>query len=90
MRIALDATYSVDPYPSGIAIYSREILNGLAAAHPHDSFLHCYHAKQFRKYAGLECRTSDAACFFPPLPTFEADIFHALNQRVDRRPAKKL
>ena len=31
MRIALDATYSVDPHPSGIAVYSEELLRGLAA-----------------------------------------------------------
>jgi glycosyltransferase involved in cell wall biosynthesis len=25
---------------------------------------------------------------FPPLPTFRADLFHGLNQRVDKRPAR--
>ncbi|HVY93005.1 MAG TPA: hypothetical protein VHA14_09660, partial [Bryobacteraceae bacterium] len=31
MRIALDATYSVGSALSGVGVYSRELLNGLAA-----------------------------------------------------------
>ncbi len=84
MRIALDATYSVDPHPSGIAIYSRELLSGLARMFPQDEFLHCYRAKQFTNARGRR------RLLLPPLPTFRADLFHALNQRVDRRPAKKV
>ncbi len=30
------------------------------------------------------------ALLLPPFPTFRADVFHALNQRVDRRPAKRV
>ncbi len=88
MRIALDATYSVDPNPSGIAIYSREILNGLAAEHPEDRFLHCYRPKQFGKPAERSFQNVGRRLLLPPVPTFRADIFHALNQRIDRRPAK--
>jgi len=87
VRIALDATYSVDPYPSGIAIYSREILNGLAAQHPEDRFLHCYRTKQFSKSAHSRLQNVGRRLLLPPLPTFRADIFHALNQRIDRRTA---
>ena len=90
MRIALDATYSVDPYPSGIAVYSREILDGLAAAHPGDRFLHCYRPKQFRKVRRHRMPNVRRRLLLPPFSTFEADIFHALNQRIDRRPAKKV
>jgi hypothetical protein len=46
VRIALDASYSVDPRPSGIAVYSAEILNGLTAAYPRDEFLHCDRARK--------------------------------------------
>ncbi len=86
MRIALDATYSVDPQPSGIGVYSAEILNGLASAYPHDEFLHCYRA---RKYWNAP-RTSRKRLLLSSFPTFRADLFHALNQRLDRRPAKKV
>ncbi len=90
MRIALDATYSVDPQPSGIAVYSREILNGLADAHPEDSFLHCYRAKQFRRTAAPDQPNVSRRLLLPPLPTFRAGVFHALNQRIDRRPARRV
>jgi glycosyltransferase involved in cell wall biosynthesis len=88
VRIALDATYSVDANPSGIAVYSRELLDGLAAAHPEDEFFHCYRAKQFPAAGHPHCANVNRRLLLPPLPTFRVDIFHALNQRVDRRPAK--
>ncbi len=81
MRIALDATYSIDNHPSGIAVYSREILQGLSPAYPADSFLHYYRPKQFRQAAKprhLLLPISNGALTRP-------EIFHALNQRVDRR-----
>lgn len=84
MQIALDATYSIDKYPSGIAVYSQEILNGLAAAHPSDAFVHYYRLKQFRfatksKYANVANKP------LLPFSLTKPQIFHALNQRADRR-----
>jgi O-antigen biosynthesis alpha-1,2-mannosyltransferase len=90
VRIALDATYSVDPTPTGIAVYSRELLHGLAAAHPKEEFLHCYRPKQFRRALSPDFRNVRRRVLLPPLPTFRADLFHALNQRVDWRPARKV
>jgi glycosyltransferase involved in cell wall biosynthesis len=90
VRIALDATYSVDPQPSGIAVYSREILNGLADAHREDGFLHCYRPKQFNRTTAPVQPNVSRRLLLPPLPTFRADVFHALNQRVDRRPARRV
>ena len=90
MRIALDATYSVDQHPSGIAIYSRELLSGLAKTFPEDNFLHCYRLKRFKGAPSPAFRNVKRCVLQPPLTTFRADLFHALNQRVDRRPAKKV
>jgi glycosyltransferase involved in cell wall biosynthesis len=90
VRVALDATYSIDPHPSGIAVYSGQILKGLAAQHPEDSFLHCYRPKQFRNVRGGAEANVRRRVLLPPLPTFRADIFHALNQRVDKRQARKV
>jgi len=91
VRVALDATYSIDPRPSGIAVYSRELLRGLAAAHPEDEFLHCYRLKQFLRARGERQQPNvHRRLLIPPVPTFRARIFHALNQRVDRRPAKNV
>ncbi len=86
MRVALDATYSIDKHPSGIAVYSREILNGLAEAHPNDSFLPYYRPKQYRQAPAPR---------YPLVPVFsnlfgKPDIFHALNQRVDRRLGRRV
>jgi glycosyltransferase involved in cell wall biosynthesis len=88
VRIALDATYSVDPYPSGITIYSRELLAGLRAAYADDEFIHAYRWKQWWSAPENRYRSVQRRLLLPPVPTFRADIFHALNQRVDRRPAK--
>lgn len=90
MRIALDATYSTDPQPSGIGVYSQQILNGLLRAHPEHAYVFCYRWKQWRQAKGPSPGNVRRHLLQSPLPTFRADLFHALNQRVDRRPAKKV
>jgi len=81
VQIALDATYSLDRNPSGVGVYSREILFGLARSHPKDLFHFCYRPHRFLR------------SFRDPLPrnasrrllrgSPQADVFHSLNQRVD-------
>ncbi len=94
MRVALDATYVVDPHPSGIAVYSRELLDGLASAHPADEFIHCYRLKQLRSSRRSSAPNVRRRLLLPEvhgwLPGFKAGLFHALNQRVDARPAGKV
>jgi glycosyltransferase involved in cell wall biosynthesis len=90
VRIALDASYCVDPRPSGIGIYSAEILAGLAAAYPHDKFLHCYRPRKYASAARPLFPNVRPRLLLSSLATFRADVFHALNQRLDRRPAKKV
>jgi hypothetical protein len=90
VRIALDATYSVDRHPSGIAVYSREMMQGLTAEHPEDNFLLCYRLKQFRSAPVPVAANVRRRVLVPPLKTFRADLFHALNQRVDKRPARRV
>lgn len=82
MRIALDATYSLGRNLSGVGVYSREILFGLARSHPRDRFLFCYRPHRFLR------------SWLDPLPgnagrrllrgAPRGDVFHALNQRVDQ------
>jgi glycosyltransferase involved in cell wall biosynthesis len=92
--VALDATYLVDPHPSGIAVYSRELLDGLARTHPDDRFLHLYRPKQYRRSKSARANFPNVATrpLVPMLPYsppwHPPDLFHALNQRVDRRGAK--
>ncbi len=92
MRIALDATYSIDKHPSGIAVYSREMLDGLAAAHPEDSFFHCYRAKQYRQAPRQIPQNVETHTLLPILggAFTRPDVFHALNQRVDRRLGRRV
>jgi glycosyltransferase involved in cell wall biosynthesis len=77
--VALDATYSVGRNLSGVGVYSREIVSALARAHPEAKLLLCYRPHRFLRapaarrrllWGGLEPR---------------ADLFHGLNQRLDRR-----
>ncbi|MEO7145751.1 MAG: glycosyltransferase family 1 protein [Bryobacteraceae bacterium] len=83
MRIALDATYSVGDGLTGVGVYSREILHGLARAHPESEFVFCYRPHRFR--AALREPVPPNVRrrpLFNALPT-RAALFHALNQRVD-------
>jgi len=83
LKIALDATYSLGRNLSGVGVYSREILFGLARAHPEARYLFCY-----RPHRSLRS-------FWDPLPSNagrrllwenrapSADLFHGLNQRIN-------
>jgi glycosyltransferase involved in cell wall biosynthesis len=92
--VALDATYLVDPHPSGIAVYSRELLDGLARTHADDRFLHLYRLKQYRRSVASSFPNVRSRLLLPPLPATvpwqKPDLFHALNQRVDVRAAKRV
>lgn len=83
MTIALDATYSLGKNLSGVGVYSREMLFGLARAHPEESFRFCYRPHRFLRSLGdtLPKNASRRILREPP----SADIFHALNQRVDAK-----
>ena len=91
VRIALDATYAEDPNPTGVGLYSRHILDGLSEAYPGDLFLHCVRFRHFRKNffrtpSRLSAANVRVRLLQPPI-RIGADLFHALNQRVDRRPS---
>jgi glycosyltransferase involved in cell wall biosynthesis len=86
VQIALDATYSLDPNPSGVGVYSREILFGLAASHPRDEFLFCYRPHRFLRSFRDRLPRNAARRILRGAPP--GDVFHSLNQRVDR-PARR-
>jgi glycosyltransferase involved in cell wall biosynthesis len=90
VRVALDATYSVDPRPSGIAVYSSEILAGLASAYPDDEFIHCYRPKKYWNAPRDRLPNVRRRLLLSSFATFRADIFHALNQRLDARRARRV
>jgi glycosyltransferase involved in cell wall biosynthesis len=83
MTIALDATYSLGRNLSGVGVYSREILHGLAAAHPGEEFLYCYRPHRFLRSYRQKLPPNAVRRLLVGGPP--GDIFHALNQRLDAR-----
>jgi hypothetical protein len=86
LRIALDATYSLGRNLSGVGVYSREILFGLARAHPEQRFLFCYRPHRWWKSLTDTLPPNASRRLLHGAP--RADLFHALNQRVDA-PARR-
>lgn len=83
MSIALDATYSLGANLSGVGVYSRNILFGLAKAHPEEHFYFCYRPNRFlRSFRERLPRNAGRRLLRSGSP---ADLFHALNQRVHVR-----
>jgi glycosyltransferase involved in cell wall biosynthesis len=89
--IALDATYSLGSSLSGVGVYSREILRGLAAAHPSESWDWFYRSNRFWRALALEfyrdARPSNVTSRFlaDSWGNRSARIFHGLNQRLPKR-----
>ncbi len=85
MTFALDATYSLGGGLSGVGVYSREILHGLARAHAGERFLHCYRShrllKSFRETLPPNAHRRLLTDRWAP----GGELFHGLNQRLPER-----
>lgn len=92
-NIGLDATYSVEPEPSGIPVYSRKLIEALASLDTPHRFLLCYRLSRFgRRREFLRPPPPDGAgesrfsvrlmqeplTFWLP---WQAELFHSLAQR---------
>jgi glycosyltransferase involved in cell wall biosynthesis len=88
VSVALDATYSVGRNLSGVGVYSRKLLWGLAAAHPEESFYFQYRPHRFLRSL-RDTLPSNAHRRLLTGPA-TADIFHALNQRVDHKSKRTI
>jgi glycosyltransferase involved in cell wall biosynthesis len=64
-------------------VYSREITFGLARAHPETRFLYCYRPHRFVRSFTDSLPANARRRILRGAP--RADLFHALNQRVDHR-----
>ncbi len=88
MNIALDATYSLGENLSGVGVYSREILFGLAATHPQQHFAWCYRLHRYLRGRRENLPPNVAARpLLDTLPIFRNGLFHGLNQRLPQRSA---
>lgn len=92
--IALDATYTVDPNPSGVAVYSQRLMEALLALRTRHRFLLCYRLSRFgrrRSFLRSEMLPAPPGSVFSVrlmqehvtfwLP-WQADLFHSLAQRT--------
>lgn len=83
MTIALDATYSEGSSLSGIGVYCRELLHGLARQHPEVQFEWHYRPHRFlRAFARPRPDNVRARPLFESLRLSRARLFHGLNQRL--------
>ena len=90
MTIALDATYGLGENLSGVGLYSREILRGMAAAHPGTRFDFCYRPhRYFRAWRSDLPPNARRRLLLEPLGPRSADLFHGLNQRLPRIPLRR-
>ena len=83
MRIALDATYSLGPSLSGVGVYSRELLNGLAATDFAEGWDWFYRSQRYLR-AHLQKLPPNVR--IRRLSSQKGDrtapLFHGLNQRL--------
>jgi glycosyltransferase involved in cell wall biosynthesis len=90
VTIALDATYSIGDELSGVGIYSRELLAGLAAAHPETRFDFYYRPHRYLRARGLKMpANSRRRLLAGPLGPRRANLFHGLNQRLPDMPLRR-
>jgi len=83
LKIALDATYSAGGNLTGVGVYSRAILNGLAASHPDVRFRFCYRPHRWLRSFQSAIPSNAARRLLLKSLAPSADLFHAMNQRVD-------
>lgn len=82
MKIALDTTYSLGPNLSGVGVYSREILFGLARLHREARYLFCYRSHRFLRSFSDRLPSNAARRLLGEHRGPAADLFHGLNQRL--------
>jgi len=82
VRIALDATYSVGEELSGIGVYSREIIGGLARAFPQCEWLCCYRPHRLLRSLSLRFPPAARRKLLTDKRSPAARLFHGLNQRL--------
>jgi glycosyltransferase involved in cell wall biosynthesis len=84
VTIALDATYGMGERLSGVGVYSREMLLGLAAAHPEERFWYCCRLHRYFRALRETPPNVRRRLLAEPIGPRGADLFHGLNQRLPR------
>jgi glycosyltransferase involved in cell wall biosynthesis len=84
VKIALDATYSVGPEPTGVGVYCREIIAALAQTHPEAAFLCCYRPHRLLRALAVPLPPNCRRRVFTDTWAPGVELFHGLNQRLPR------
>jgi len=86
LRIALDATYSLGAGLSGVGVYSRELLHGLAATDVAERWEWFYRSQRFWR-ALREPKPANVTrrLLTDGWGSRRAELFHGLNQRLPKR-----
>ncbi len=91
--IAIDATYAVDPEPTGVGISTRRLVESLVALNPPHHFIVCYRLSRWQRRkdfirlnpAGGRAPSQWSTRLFQEPWTFwlprQAELFHSLGQR---------
>jgi glycosyltransferase involved in cell wall biosynthesis len=83
LTFALDATYSTGSQLSGVGVYSREILQGLAAEYADEHFQWYFRPHRLRQaFASPRPPNVSLRPLFESFHTGRPAIFHGLNQRL--------
>jgi len=82
VTISLDATYSLGRNLSGVGVYCREMLAGLAAAHPETRFHFCYRPHRFLASFREKLPANAHRRLLRENAAPAGDLFHGLNQRL--------
>jgi glycosyltransferase involved in cell wall biosynthesis len=90
VRVALDASYSLGDGLSGVGVYSREILNGLADCDPSREWEWFYRSNRFwRALQGPTPPNVTRRLLSDAWGSRGAGLFHGLNQRLPKRRFRK-
>ena len=83
MKVALDATYSLGGHLSGVGIYSRSLLLGLAGTHPEVRFEFWYRPQRYlRCWSEVLPSNVRRRLLINAFGPGTAELFHGLNQRL--------
>ena len=87
--IALDATYGIGNELTGVGVYCRELLYGVARQHPSDSFQWLIRPHRFLRSFKQSCpANASRRPLFDSLPN-RVKLFHGLNQRLPAWRARR-
>jgi O-antigen biosynthesis alpha-1,2-mannosyltransferase len=90
LRIALDATYSLGDSLSGVGVYSRELLKGLAATDFAEGWDWFYRSQRYwRARLQKHPRNVRVRRLSDTSGDRTAPLFHGLNQRLPERPFRR-